>query len=109
MLGLAGTRAEVDWQLSQAAALGLREPTCLDYETNFWSQPTAPRRLSILPSRLAETVRGLGPIPWVARAGNGVIYHRGGAASAQAASPSPLLQRIKDTYDPKHILPDLSL
>ena len=43
---------------------------------------------------------------FVARAGNGVIYYRGGKAPPKAELPLALMRRIKDTYDPKHTLPD---
>ncbi|HEY2952118.1 MAG TPA: hypothetical protein VGK40_06025 [Verrucomicrobiae bacterium] len=185
VLALAGTREEVEWQLSQAAALGIREPASLDYEANFWSLPSEPHRISVLPSCVAGMIQSLGQNPWVARAGNGVIYHRSSLAPApagdgfsagsalplpvrnerregrppsavllrrtggeghptadtparlqtrppsspqpsppsaggegedsdalykhQAGSPTPLLRRIKDAYDPKHVFPDLTL
>jgi FAD/FMN-containing dehydrogenase len=112
VLGLAGTREEVQWQLSLAATLGIREPAGLDHELRFWSQPILPRRLSVLPSRLAETIQALGQVPWVARAGNGVIYHHSTLPPAQAGAvfgKGSLHRRIKDAYDPKHIFPDLSL
>ncbi len=109
VLGFAGTREEVDWQLAQAAALGVQTAASLDYEAKFWSQSPQPHRVSVLPSRVAETLDTLGEAAWVARAGNGVIYHRGSVAPAKAELPARLAQRIKDAYDPKHILPDLPL
>ena len=109
VLGLAGTHEEVDWQLSKAAALGLTEKTDLAHEKNFWSepQPAVTPRISVLPSRLAETVQSLGAEQFVARAGNGVVYYRGGKAPPKPELPQTLMQRIKEAYDPKHTLPDL--
>src|SRR6185437_11962284 len=37
VLGFAGSREEVDWQLEKARELGLKEPAGLDYEKRFWS------------------------------------------------------------------------
>jgi FAD/FMN-containing dehydrogenase len=107
VLGFAGTREEVDWQLAKARELGFSEPTTLDYEMGFWAESSPAPRLSVLPSRTIETIRGLGDVSFVARAGNGVIYYRGATPPAQAALPVNLLRRVKDAYDPKHTLPDL--
>ncbi len=107
LLGFAGTREEVDWQLVKARELGFSEPTTLDYEKGFWSEASSAHRLSVLPSRTIETIRGLGDVSFVARAGNGMIYYRGGTPPPKAALPVSLLRRVKDAYDPKHTLPDL--
>src|SRR5207247_4159366 len=37
VLGFAGTREEVDWQLAKAAELGCRDPAGFEYEAQFWS------------------------------------------------------------------------
>ena len=107
VLGFAGTREEVDWQLAKACELGFSEPANLDYEKSFWVESSSAHRLSVLPSRTIETIRGLGHVSFVARAGNGVIYYRGGTPPPKAAFPVNLLRRVKDAYDPKHTLPDL--
>ncbi len=111
VLGFAGTYEDVDWQLGIAATLGFTEAATLDYEREFFS-PTAakPHRLSVLPSRLTEALDQLGDGPYVARAGNGVIHYRGEWVSAfsqpRNQSPTLLLQKVKETFDPHHILPD---
>ena len=108
VLGFAGTREEVDWQVELAMTLGISEPTTLDYQSQFWSVAgTAPRTISVLPSRLIETVRSLGNKQFVARAGNGVIYHRGDLACEKVELPQKLMQRVKETFDPKRVLPDI--
>jgi len=110
VLGFAGTQEEVGWQVERAAALGTSEPATLDYDSRFWSAATiAPRRISVLPSRLIETVRSLDNEPFVARAGNGVIYHRGKLAPEKAAVPLNLVRRVKETFDPNRILPDIPM
>ncbi|MBI3848919.1 MAG: FAD-binding oxidoreductase [Verrucomicrobia bacterium] len=106
ILGFAGTREEVEWQLVKARELGFGEPATLDYEKSFWAEPSPANRLSVLPSRTVEAIRGLGKVAVVARAGNGVICYRGGTPPPMAELPTKLLARIKDAYDPKHIFPD---
>ena len=110
VLGFAGTRAEVDWQKAQAAKLGITETTQLSHESAFWELgQTCPYRTSVLPSHATELLQELGRVEFVARAGNGVIYYRGGSPPKKAAVPTELMRRVKETYDPKHILPDLPL
>ncbi len=107
VLGFDGTNEDMEWQLAKAKELGFSEPANLDYEKEFWTQPA--QKLSVLPSRLVETINGLGKVPFVARAGNGIIYHRGEAKTSKPALPVHLFQRVKDAYDPKHIFADLSI
>lgn len=111
VLGFAGAREDVDFQSGQAAELGARVPSGLDYEREFWrhGSPGKARRVSVLPSEIANTVRGLGGVPFVARAGNGVIWYRGGPDPVQTELPLALLRRVKDGFDPNRILPDLLL
>lgn len=86
VVGLAGTREEVEWQLQQ---ITLNEPANLDYSR------VLPERASVLPTKLIETVRGLKT--FVARAGNGIVYHDGAAATGE--TPVPLLQqRVREAF-----------
>ena len=109
ILGFAGTHEEVEWQLIRAAELGFKEPSSLDYAAKFWSDAAPAHRLSVLPSRMIEAIRGLNGAPFVARAGNGVIYHRGPATPPKAELPLELMRRVKAAYDPNNILPGLPL
>ncbi len=110
VLGLAGTAEEVEWQLSKAHDLGFTDPADLAYERAFWNRNDASwRRLSVLPSRLVDAIGSLGNAPFVARAGNGVIYHRANLEGPKANLPIQLMRRVKDAYDPRHILPELPL
>jgi FAD/FMN-containing dehydrogenase len=108
VLGFAGTSEEVDWQIAKSKEIGIGEPSNLDYETAFWGEahPMPPHRSSVLPSKLLETLHDLGQIRFLARAGNGLVYCRGGPPPAKRTLPSELMQRIKTAYDPKHILPE---
>jgi hypothetical protein len=109
--GFAGAREDVDWQFAEAAKLGFTEAGSLDHDRAFRADSTKPppQRLSVLPSRLVETLRQLGPGPFVARAGNGVIHHRGTAAPAPPPAPPvvELQRRLKAAFDPLGLLPAL--
>ncbi|MCG3150310.1 MAG: hypothetical protein PCFJNLEI_03793 [Verrucomicrobiae bacterium] len=86
VVGLAGTQEEVEWQLQQ---LPFSEPGNLDYNR------VLPTCVSVLPSKLIETVRGL--TTFVARAGNGVVYHDGPKETGE--TPVPLLQqRVREAF-----------
>jgi FAD/FMN-containing dehydrogenase len=103
VLGVAGTREDVEWQCARARELGVAEPSNLDYEKNFWTAEA--QKISVLPSRLIETVAALGPLPFVARAGNGVIYCRGARNLPKLDWPVHLMQRVKKAFDPGGLLP----
>ena len=107
VLGFDGTVEDVDWQLALAAGLGFQEPAGLEYNQSFCAEADSLRKVSVLPSRLIETLRGLGAEPFVARAGNGIIFHRADLAAPEAHLPARLLQRVKDIFDPGHLLPEL--
>ena len=104
VLGLAGTQAEVEWQANEAAKLGFKEEGDLDYEREFWGRTPEPHRKSVLPAKLLDALIGM--LDYVARAGNGVIYYRGAEAPETSKLPTALMKRLKDTFDPKGILPE---
>ena len=106
VMGFAGTREEVEWQLALAAKLGFDKEASLQHEVNFWTEAAPAHRLSVLPSRLTEAIGTLGVRPFVARAGNGTIYYRGERVGAKAPLPSELMRRVKAAYDPKNLLPE---
>lgn len=106
VLGFAGTREEVEWQIALAAKLGFHAAATLEHEARFWKEAAPAHRLSVLPSRLTETIATLGDRPFVARAGNGTIFYRGAPVGAKAPLPSELMRRVKAAYDPKNLLPE---
>jgi FAD/FMN-containing dehydrogenase len=104
VLGFAGTREDVDWQLSRARGLGFSEPANLDYEKSFWGAEA--QKISVLPSRIIETIAALGAVPFVARAGNGVIYCRGATNLPKTERPIYMMRRVKEAFDPRGLLPE---
>ena len=110
VLGFAGSRAAVDWQLALAGRLGFTGAATLDYEAAFHAPgQTAPHCVSVLPSRLVETLRAIGPAPFVARAANGILHHRGVPNPAPTDLPRQLNSRVKQAFDPNRVLPEPTL
>jgi glycolate dehydrogenase FAD-binding subunit len=107
VIGFSGTVQAVQWQVAEAAKLGFTEPGSLDYNETFFADGAPVGKLSVLPSRTCETIRRLGQTRFVARAGNGIIYHLGTTVSDEPKRASKLEQRLKDEFDPKHIFPEL--
>lgn len=104
VLGFAGTKEEVAWQLARAGDFGVSQPATLDYDAEFRSRPDI-GKISVLPSRLVEMLVTLGERPFVARAGNGIIYCEGPVESQTANLPRHLFARVKETFDPLGDLP----
>ncbi len=92
VLGFAGTAAEVEWQLAEVSRLGFTAPANLDYVHPL------PRRASVLPSKLVETLRELRPAAFIARAGNGVIEYRGGEEWPVTSAPAELCARLEAAF-----------
>ena len=103
--GFAGTREEVDWQSAVASQLGFTGASSLDHEAKFWSSDAPVHRVSVLPEKIVEALTALGGAEFVARAGNGIVYHRGPAAVAGGPLPLQLIRRVKDAFDPRGIFP----
>lgn len=111
VLGLAGASEDVEYELRQAAELGVQERADLHYQALFWSNQFADlvRKRSVLPSNLGEALRELGDVPFIACAGNGIVLYRGGPPPSAPDLPRHLFQRVKEAYDPKHIFPDFTV
>jgi glycolate oxidase FAD binding subunit len=106
VVGFAGSREEVAWQQAEAQRWAELRPGDLVHDAEFWAAAkagTAPvRKMSVLPSKLGEALRGLQSIPLLARAGNGVIYYCGGPEPSPAEVPLHLMQRVKHEFDPEN-------
>ena len=81
----------------------------IDYEKKMDSENGSFHKVSVLPSKTVEVIRALKGAPFIARAGNGIIYHQGSRVISEPERPNKLAQRLKEEFDPKHILPDLVL
>ena len=104
----AGNREDVDAQIELARPLGFVEQEENRYAAQFWSG-TAPKKISVLPSRTAQTLSELGATQWLAHLGNGVIYYRGGKVRENEGVPAELknlMERVKNEFDPKGIFPN---
>lgn len=100
VIGFAGPSADVEAQSEFATGLGFAGGASLDYDARF--RRTTPHFTSVAPADLASTLRTLGDESFVARAGNGVIYH----PSAKPLNlPIPeLQQRVKEMFDPEGVI-----
>ena len=110
VIGFAGAREDVAYQKELAMALGAMTESSLNHETRFWSEPTpVAHRLSVLPSRLVEAVPGIGNARYVARAGDGILWHRGGVAPERSGPVWELGERLRRAYDPNGVFAEYSL
>lgn len=113
VVGFAGAREEVAWQRDEAAKFAPLAEADLSYDAQFWAAQKNPvHKISVLPSNLLAALQNLeaqagtgGPLPLLARAGNGVIYYCGGPTPAPAEMPRTLMQRIKHEFDPHQKFP----
>lgn len=99
VLGFDGTKEEVEWQSVEARKLGFADEAHLDYEKDFWAVELASiRKMSVLPSRLIETITKSVTGNFVARAGNGVVYYHGEAPPLGAHLPVHLWKRVREAF-----------
>lgn len=110
VVGFAGLREAVEWEGAEALRLGFATPGDTGYDEAFFRRHPAgpPWRRSLLPSQLFATIAGLGPCPFLARVGAGLLHlaHEAGRASPPRTA-HPLEHRIKELFDPCSILPPL--
>ncbi|MAE31197.1 MAG: hypothetical protein CMO43_06330 [Verrucomicrobiales bacterium] len=100
VIGFAGPSADVEAQSEVATGLRFAGGASLDYDARF--RRTTPHFPSVAPADLASTLRTLGDESFVARAGNGVIYH---PSAEPPKLPSPELQkRVKEMFDPEGVI-----
>ena len=105
VVGFEGAIEEVEQQVERAARLGLRERANMMYADDFWSEPEPPGKISVLPSRLMDTLGQLKEARFVARAGRGIIFYRDCDYQGTVNLPRKLMQQVKAAYDPHNILP----
>jgi FAD/FMN-containing dehydrogenase len=100
----AGMREDVELQISVAKSLGFLEIDPPRYYEAFWAGAPS-HKTSVLPSKTLDTIATINPAQFLAHLGNGIIYYRGGTPPAEQPMPLKLMERVKNTYDPKQILP----
>ncbi len=105
VMGFGGPQEDVDEQCQALSHLGICQPGDMEYDGLFHKWPH--RKCAVMPSALMDTLARLEGCAFVARAGNGVIYHTQGPPAPPATAPSALQQRLKDAFDPHHTLPSL--
>jgi len=98
--GFAGPKTDVEAQTLTANRLGFASKTTTDYDQNFRKNITT--YTSVAPANLIKKLRSLENDAFVARAGNGVIYHKNAVARDMQAPA--LQQRLRNAFDPKGIL-----
>lgn len=108
VIGFAGAREDVEHQVSLARSIGFRDEATLDYEAEFWRQLEPPGKVSVLPSRVFDTLGKILPGSFVARLANGTVFYRESNFQQPSALPLNLMQRVKAAYDPNHTLPEYS-
>lgn len=104
VLAFAGAKEDVEWQSGQVH--DRVEPADPGYDRRFWETGPEARRWSVAPSATAEVIEKAGSLPFLARAGNGVVYVRGGPEPPKAAVPGDLMRRLKNELDPHGIFPE---
>ncbi len=97
----AGPAEDVDYQVEVARKFVSWSESSTDYDAKF------PAAISVLPSKTADTLLQLSGT-YVARFGNGVIYHEG-AKKAQSVPCATLATRLKKAYDPNGIFAEYTL
>lgn len=105
VLGFAGNREETEHQERMVRELGFAQKDDLNYEAEFRRSFPTPRKLSILPSKVFETLEGIEGA-FVCRLGNGIIYHSGSSSDAPESREDPLAKRVKSVFDPNNVLPE---
>jgi FAD/FMN-containing dehydrogenase len=104
-IAFAGPREDVHYQASIAESLGFAQTAAPLDRQEFWNGPP-PQKASVLATRTVETIMRIAPAQFLAHIGNGIIYYRGGSAPVSEPMPLKLMERVKNTYDPRRILPD---
>ena len=100
----AGNREDVAAQMETARAIGFSAAESMDDAGNFWYGED-PRKISVLPSKTVQFLTEIGSEQFLVHLGNGVIYYRGGKPRTTERLPEVLMDRVKQAYDPKRILP----
>jgi FAD/FMN-containing dehydrogenase len=106
VIAFAGPREDVDYQARIVREVGITNSGSLNYNEEFWAQPAEIQKASVLPSETINILKKIVPARFVARLGNGVVYHKGTAFKQTTEMPLKLMQRLKQAYDPNAVFPE---
>lgn len=107
---LAGNRPSLALQAERAVALGFqpRPDGVARHDQDLWRDPARPpASFSVVPARLPDAIERTEGRRFVARAGQGIVYHEGPTLVPSPPQPRVLLDRLKAAFDPANILPPL--
>ena len=108
VVSFAGPSADVTFQSEELIAMGFEDGVSLDYDARFRSKKHTWK--SIAPGNLINSLSQLPRSNFVARAGNGLIYHDGEPCVGEEDSSlelNGLERRLKQEFDPENKLPEL--
>jgi FAD/FMN-containing dehydrogenase len=100
----AGAREDVELQERAARSAGLNSHGNTEYDR----ASRIFRKVSVLPSRIWEQLENLQNARFIARLGNGIVYHDSEIEKNTGPVLSELTARVKKTYDPRGVLPEYS-
>ncbi|MFT4692086.1 MAG: hypothetical protein ACJASX_000185 [Limisphaerales bacterium] len=106
VLGFAGNEQDVVWQQDVVAKLGVHKCADLEYGRQFGADGKL-KRQSVLPSKLGEFIESIGRVPFVARAGNGLVFSEHLEPTSNKTRSHTLEGRLKAELDPAGLMPPL--
>lgn len=106
IVGFAGSNEDVKGQEERLSEILTAKASKSDYSNWFWQAHSQAKRSSVRPSDLGAVLDELSTEAWVARVGNGVVYHVEGKGRSPRV-PSDLELKLKAQFDPKGILPPI--
>jgi hypothetical protein len=99
----AGAREDVQYQAEIARKLASWVERSTAYDQKLAN------KVSVLPSNTADALVRLDGARFIARLGNGLIYHEGERVHPAETPNQKLIDRVKNAYDPHNIFPKYSL
>jgi hypothetical protein len=88
------------------AKLGVHKCADLEYGRQFGADGKL-KRQSVLPSKLGEFIESIGRVPFVARAGNGLVFSEHLEPTSNKTRSHTLEGRLKAELDPAGLMPPL--
>ncbi len=105
VLRFGGNTDDVDEQAARMSRLGFCVGKTADYDEWLLNQGRTVQRTTVPPSSLDALIQRLNGQPFIARAGNGIVYHQDPSLASRPNRPLFLEKRIKEMFDPLGIMP----